>query len=486
MKKHSFKILVKESNINFHNWHTTAEGFHHPIFRKFVGTVIPNWIMFIEQDSGQWGTIDTEWQNAGESFAKRMEAGKIDIFDIEKKHYEVGNKIRQLTDFVYKGKIQAISTPQLLSILKQMWKHYWYLSGIGYIAVISDLGHGYLMGQLSKILLQKKVTADKIHTYQSLLSSPNKKTLFWQEQLELLKLCDKFGSIQKLRDSKGLDKHVQKWFWLNYGYQGPVWTKDDFLHRAQEIFKCGNIKKTLSEHQRYFKDLVSKQKALIKKLEITKQENYFFETARLFTFLKGYRIEMRHRYSFALDRIFLELGKRLHLPLNFFRYALKEEIIKAVTKKTVPNEEILKRRQKMLYILDNKKGKFIKFKNTDKIFKALLAEKKIEFTGQLSGQVAYPGKATGKVKIMAHPGDVAKIKDGDILVTFATTPDFLPAMMKAAAYVTDQGGVTSHAAITAREMKKPCIIGTQYASKVFKDGNLVEVDANKGIVKKIS
>ncbi len=58
-------------------------------------------------------------------------------------------------------------------------------------------------------------------------------------------------------------------------------------------------------------------------------------------------------------------------------------------------------------------------------------------------------------------------------------------MMKAAAYVTDEGGILCHAAIVAREFKKPCIVGTKFATKVFKDGDYVEVDPNKGIVKRV-
>jgi pyruvate,water dikinase len=64
-----------------------------------------------------------------------------------------------------------------------------------------------------------------------------------------------------------------------------------------------------------------------------------------------------------------------------------------------------------------------------------------------------------------------------------TVPDLVSAMKRAAAIVTDEGGVTCHAAIISRELKKPCIIGTKVATKVFKDGDLVEVDANKGIVR---
>jgi pyruvate,water dikinase len=67
------------------------------------------------------------------------------------------------------------------------------------------------------------------------------------------------------------------------------------------------------------------------------------------------------------------------------------------------------------------------------------------------------------------------MKDGDILVSVATTPDILPAMKKAAAIVTDHGGITCHAAIVSRELNIPCLIATKYATKVFKDGDSVVV-----------
>lgn len=77
------------------------------------------------------------------------------------------------------------------------------------------------------------------------------------------------------------------------------------------------------------------------------------------------------------------------------------------------------------------------------------------------------------------------MKDGDVLISTATTPSIVSAMKKAAAIVTDEGGLTCHAAIVSRELKIPCIIGTKIATKVFKDGDRVEVDATKGIVRKL-
>jgi pyruvate, water dikinase len=78
-----------------------------------------------------------------------------------------------------------------------------------------------------------------------------------------------------------------------------------------------------------------------------------------------------------------------------------------------------------------------------------------------------------------------KINKGDILMCNATNPDIVIVMERASAFVTDEGGITCHAAIISREMQKPCIIGTKIATKIFKDGDMVEVDANKGIVRKL-
>jgi pyruvate,water dikinase len=87
------------------------------------------------------------------------------------------------------------------------------------------------------------------------------------------------------------------------------------------------------------------------------------------------------------------------------------------------------------------------------------------------------------VVVIHSPDEIDKVHDGDVLVTEMTTPDYVPAMKRAAAIVTDLGGRTCHAAIVSRELNIPCIIGTKVATKMFKDGDLVEVDAEKGIVR---
>ncbi len=78
-----------------------------------------------------------------------------------------------------------------------------------------------------------------------------------------------------------------------------------------------------------------------------------------------------------------------------------------------------------------------------------------------------------------------QIKQGDIYVTRMTHPNDITIIKKCAGIITDEGGILSHAAVVSREMKKPCIIGTKIATQVLKDGDRVEVDAEKGIIKKL-
>ncbi len=104
---------------------------------------------------------------------------------------------------------------------------------------------------------------------------------------------------------------------------------------------------------------------------------------------------------------------------------------------------------------------------------------------EIQGKVGYSGKVQGRVQIIHKSKDLAVFKDGNILVTAYTAPEFVPIMKKALAIVTDTGGLTSHAAIVSRELGIPCIVGCKIATKVLKNGDMVEVDAHKGIVRKI-
>ena len=110
---------------------------------------------------------------------------------------------------------------------------------------------------------------------------------------------------------------------------------------------------------------------------------------------------------------------------------------------------------------------------------SLIYDKK-ESAGELSGNPANPGIVKGVVKIIMNSAKIDRVMKGDILVSPSTSVDFVPAMRKAAAIVTETGGITSHAAIVSRELNVPCVVGVRNATKLLKDLDLVMVDANIG------
>lgn len=98
----------------------------------------------------------------------------------------------------------------------------------------------------------------------------------------------------------------------------------------------------------------------------------------------------------------------------------------------------------------------------------------------LTGISASPGIGTGVVKVLTSPSEISKVEKGDVLVAPMTSPDYVPAMKKATAIITNEGGMTSHAAIVSREMGIPCIVGTKNATKILKDNDVVTVNGTDG------
>ena len=111
-------------------------------------------------------------------------------------------------------------------------------------------------------------------------------------------------------------------------------------------------------------------------------------------------------------------------------------------------------------------------------------EVKVKTKPLVKGLPASPGVGIGKVKIVYSPEHLEKVKKGDVLVTKMTSPDYVPAMRRASAIVTDEGGMTSHAAIVSRELGVPCIVGTENATKILKDKITITVDGRRGLVYK--
>ncbi|MBD3252491.1 hypothetical protein GF386_02065 [Candidatus Pacearchaeota archaeon] len=182
------------------------------------------------------------------------------------------------------------------------------------------------------------------------------------------------------------------------------------------------------------------------------------------------------------DRIFTNFINKYYPEYKEIVSVLKPEEVFLLDKRKLNNKEIIEIKKRLDgYTLIN--GKLCKYETLDDdLEKERLCIKKVNVKGtkSIKGQIACKGKVKGKIRLILNKNQIKTLQKGEILVTSMTSPDYITAMKKASAIITDEGGLTSHAAIVARELNKPCIIGTKFATEILKNGDNVEVDADKG------
>ncbi|HIP90373.1 MAG TPA: phosphoenolpyruvate synthase [Candidatus Nanopusillus sp.] len=162
---------------------------------------------------------------------------------------------------------------------------------------------------------------------------------------------------------------------------------------------------------------------------------------------------------------------------------LNDEEIKTLAKLGLRLEEHYNHPQDVEFAIDDSGIWIVQTRNITTIRSVeKTEEQKIEGEILLRGIPASPGVGVGKVKVILGPEYFDKFGEGDILVAKMTNPDYEPLMAKASAIVTDEGGINSHAAIVARELGKPCVVGTKKATELLKDGIIITVDGTHGII----
>ncbi len=220
------------------------------------------------------------------------------------------------------------------------------------------------------------------------------------------------------------------------------------------------------------KNFEVKEKKEVEKPEI---DNHFVTALQVGIYLRNRMKELSQQLWYYIEPVAQKIAKELGVERDdFFMLTYNEVINREVSK-----EEIEKRKQCFVIgILDDKEV-LLSGDEAQELFDYYNKE---EVSGQVKGTTACKGKVVGKVRIILGPEQFKDFKQGEVLVTTMTTPDFVPIMSKAAAIVTDEGGLSCHAAIVSREMNIPCVIGTKNGSKVLKNGVMVEVDADEGKV----
>lgn len=344
--------------------------------------------------------------------------------------------------------------------------------------LVSNYLQKYLEEQSEKI----KAKIKPQQAYQYLISSFLKSN--WTLEKEALA---KIGIIKdKIKLKESLKEHVKKYEWLEYGLEGKILDFYYFNDELQKIKKIG-VNKFLKKIQQEIKEIKQRQLKVIKEYKIDKQHQEIFKIVRDSLFVRLYSKDAQFFGFYCLEPIFKEIGRRFNLSLEQIRFLAPQDFPKLLEKDF---SKITEARQKYsLHISEKGKTSFYLGQEAKNIIKQLDFYKpvvEISSNQELKGQPAYNGKVCGRVKIVNVAAEMIKIHSGNILVSRMTSPSIVPAMKQAAAIITDAGGITCHAAIVARELKKPCIIGTKLATSILRDGDMVEVDADKGIIRIIS
>jgi len=307
--------------------------------------------------------------------------------------------------------------------------------------------------------------------------------------LELIR-NDDYDRFMKTTYGSIIKRLVKKYDWIPFGHVGP--DLYDTKHYFQEIRKqlqddadsYVDLVNKLSAAKDFYTDIAEKQKAIIKKYSVDNDTIRLIKDLHLLAQLQDERKETIARTHINwINNLMWKIGTYFNLTGRQAADIYPEYIERCLIHDMVNLEEYKKDcNNKRSFKIIEPDGYVDYYDEEAEPFLSIIESERV--CDELKGIPACRGNVTGRVKVLKNSDEIYKIEKGDILVTTMTTPDFIPAMRKAAAIITDEGGITCHAAIVSRELGIPCIINTKNATRLLKDDEIVEVDANSGIVRR--
>lgn len=405
-------------------------------------------------------------------------------------------KLRQLCDKISKLDLTKLSNQELLQNYEKLYQLKYLVNTarcLGWLLETRfELLSKYILQELEKQINKIKANYDAAQVFAT-LTQTSKITPAIEEKIDLLKMAIKVGSISNLKNNniqKLIDTHLSKYHWISYGFEGPSLRKGELSNELEKILRSDITPENQLTFLLNTGTTLEKEKTdLINKLKLPKKLLEVIKIASDISYTKPYSKSIQFYSHYLIDKIFVELGKRFDLTIRQIRYMTHGEVKNLVLKSKVDSKELSQRYKFSVYYQNKNKLIFLTGEKAHAFLRKLVFindDNRQKDTETIKGQIAVLGFVKGIVKIVNKSSQMNKMNQGDILVSNMTTPEIVPAMKKSAAIVTDEGGITCHAAIVSRELAIPCVIGTKIATKVLKDGDLVEVDANKGIVKKLT
>lgn len=470
--------------------------------KKSLGSAFSEIITIFEGNKLTAYLHPADFDRLNQQVAKKTVKNKEFVNLVDKEIKKSVKNLLKISQEIYSYNLDLLSNKKLMALLDKFILAYAEIFAFGLVTSLDrDLN------KQARAKLEKKFRNEKIVSeYFTTLSAPYQKTIYRQEEEEILRLAVKICKDEKVKQvfrkkpsfiKKGLENTyplvfnrlnqlTEKYNWLYVNYEGAPRTVYDFIEIIQTLLFKEKIKPDLALNEIKKKDvkLIKKQRILEKKLKPDDQLIRLFRATRHFAYLREYRKPQCVKSLFYFRKLIREIAKRLQISPEETKFLLPQEIKKALRRGKINRKEI-KKRMRFCVLYNNPEKEIIfvggQARKIVKNLKVVVPEK----SEKIKGVAACPGLITGKANVIFDLSDLKKFKKGSILVAKATSPDFVGIMKKAKAVVTDEGGMTSHAAIISRELGISCIVGTKTATKSLKTGDLIEVDAYSGTVKKL-
>lgn len=321
----------------------------------------------------------------------------------------------------------------------------------------------------------------------SILLTPTAKSYTAQSEEELLEIVRM--KLERINIERCLKNYSQKYFWTQNGYSQTFYLGPEYFRReADKIIKKGlteeRIDKIVSSNYERLANYRKEKKELIKKLKLSKYQKRLIWLIDYFADFQDKRKAFGLRINHYNDLLVKEASRRARLGYELGKFLTPNEYPQALVFQ-FPLAKLKARQEHFTTIFNPVKIMMFEGKNSQYKERQILGVWIQSKVNEFEGVGAMGGKARGKVRKILKLQDVKQMKKGEILVTTMTSPDLIQAIRKASAIITDEGGATCHAAIISRELGIPCVIGTKIATRILKNGDVVEVNANYGTIKVI-
>ncbi|RJR32048.1 hypothetical protein C4569_00610, partial [Candidatus Parcubacteria bacterium] len=373
----------------------------------------------------------------------------LKIFDTE---------IKNLNSWILKIKKISLDKGELIRLYTEFDKRMKILWRWGYLPFVVDEA----VYKELELILDKKMQLNKGDVIEA-VSFSGKFTLHQQYEMATLALADMARKKGLNSCGKRIDKHLKKWGWIN------SWLYRQIPLERREFEK--NLLKLSGEKPenllRKKKNEISKQtlkkKIILKKIN-NKRLNMLSDIISSYLVWHSIKIEQLTRAIYSFKPVFDTLAKDFNLSYEQLINLAPEEVIS----EKINLNEVNSRMVESGMVIKSGKGRVI----TGKVLlnaKETIKEN-IESSQKISGVVVFKGLVTARAAVCLSANELSKVKGKHVLITPMTTTDMTSRLKNVAAIVTDEGGLTCHAAIIAREFNIPCIVGTKYASRIFKNG----------------